>query len=68
MQIEGDEPYVSDSLEMGANPWPAVLRDLQAAGDASGGSYGSATWNYCFTTTHGKLGPADFNLVELTAP
>jgi hypothetical protein len=68
MQIEGDEPYVSDALEMGPDPWPAVLSDLQAAGDASGGGYGSATWNYCFTTTHGKLGPADFNLVELKPP
>ncbi len=58
--FEGTDPYTVDPDEMGPNPWPTILGDLQAAGDADG----SGNWNFCFN----GLGPADFNLVELTPP
>jgi hypothetical protein len=60
VDIVSEYAYTADPTEMGPDPYPQILRDMQAAGDADSGG----NWTYCF----GGLTASDFNLVELTPP
>jgi hypothetical protein len=60
IDVVSEQAYTSDPSEMGQDPYPQLLADLRAAGDADS----SGNWNDCFQ----GLSANDFNLVELTPP
>jgi hypothetical protein len=60
IDTQSERPYLANPTEMGPDPWPAVIKELQAAGDADG----NGSWTDCFN----HLTAADFNLIQLNAP
>jgi hypothetical protein len=60
IDTQSERAFAANPAEMGSDPWPTIVAELQSAGDADA----SGNWTDCFN----HLSASDFNLIQINAP